>query len=408
MSTPPVADGKDFETIIAGAGYTGLSTALHLAERGHKVALLEAKEPGWGAAGRNGGQVNAGFKKEPDAVLQEFGGNFGPRLLRVGLDGPRKLFALVDRLRIHCDAVQCGTLRTARSPTAVRAVRAAAEQWNRHGASVEVWDADRVARETGSRRYNGGFFDPRGGAVNPLALARGLAVAAQRAGASIHAQTPVLGIFRDKDRWRVQTPSATLHSDQVVLTTQAYSGHLWPDVSKTFVPAFSSIVATEPLSDELAGVVLPGRQVVYESGHITAYFRRDSQNRLLMGGRGVQRPANSLADYQHLIGYAERLWPALRTVRWTHWWNGQLALTPDFYPRFYVPAPGLCILIGFARGIASGVSFGEELATLVAGGSRDAFPLPTSPIRPIPMHRYWRLGVAARILQGRMLDLLGY
>jgi len=122
----------------------------------------------------------------------------------------------------------------------------------------------------------------------------------------------------------------------------------------------------------------------------------------------VQREALAQGDYRYLIRYAQKLWPDLRHVRWTHWWNGQLALTPDFYPRFHVPSPGLFILTGFARGIAPGVAFGAELAALASGGDVKNFPLPASPIRRIPLHRFWRLGVAARVLQGRILDRLGY
>lgn len=404
LVTFPPKDGIRVETIVVGGGYVGLSTALHLAERGRSVTLLEAREPGWGAAGRNGGQVNAGFKREPDAVLRDFGPTHGPQLVRFALDGPRRLFEIIKRLQIDCRAVRCGTLRAIHAPKAVGALHAAAEQWCRHGAEVEVWDAGRVAAETGTTCYVAGLYDPRGGSVNPLALARGLAVAAQRAGAAIHARTPVLALTTERAHWRVRTPFADLYADHVVIATQAYSDELWPGLRRSLVPAFSSIVATEPMPAELARTVLPGRQVVYEGGHVTAYFRRDSENRLLMGGRGVQREAVAQRDYRHLIRYAQRLWPSLRELRWTHWWNGQLALTADFYPRFHAPSPGLFILSGFARGIALGAAFGTELAALVSGGDVNDFPLPVSEIRPITLHRFWRAGIAFGVLKGRILD----
>jgi glycine/D-amino acid oxidase-like deaminating enzyme len=407
LAVNPLSDGTRVQTVIIGGGYTGLSTALHLAERGRTVAVLEAREPGWGAAGRNGGQVNAGLKEEPDDLVARLGPVYGPRMARFALQGPDFLFKLIERLQIDCAAVRSGTLRAAYSPAHVGALQSAADQWRRHGSSVEMWTSAQMAEQTGTSRYVGGMFDPRGGAVQPLALARGLAAAAQRAGAAIHSLTPVVGLGRVGSDWHVRTASGVVRADQVVITTQAYSGDLWPGLRASFVPAFSSIIATEPLSDEVAAAVLPGKQVVYEVGNITTYFRRDAANRLLMGGRGAQRDAITQNDFKHLTRYAERLWPSLAGIRWTHWWNGRLALTPDFNPRFHVPATGLFIMLGYARGLALSSAFGAELASVLLGSPAEVFPLPVSPIRPIPLHRFWRLGVAARVLQGRLLDSFG-
>lgn len=403
FATPP-KDGTRVETIVIGGGYTGLSTALHLAESGRSVVLLEAREPGWGAAGRNGGQVNSGFKREPDQVIRDFGPVYGPRLVRIALDGPRRLFETIERLGIACDPVCAGSLRVLYAAKGIGALHAAAEQWHRHGAKAEVWDAAQVAAATGTTRYVAGLYDPGGGSINPLALARGLAVAAQSAGAIIHSRAPVIALTREGTQWRARTPSADLFGDRVVIATQAYSDDLWRGLRRSFVPAYSSIVATEPMSADLARIVLPGRQVVYEGGHVTAYFRRDRENRLLFGGRGVQRDAVTKNDFVHLVQYAQRLWPDLRQLRWTHWWNGQLALTQDFYPRFHAPSPGLFILAGFARGISMGVAFGAELAALANGRPVGEFPLPVSDIRPIALHRFWRAGVALGVLKGRILD----
>ncbi len=399
----PIAADTRVETVVIGGGYTGLSTALHLAERGRAVAVLEAQEPGWGAAGRNGGQVNAGLKEEPDDLVSKFGPVYGPRLARFAIEGPDFLFKLIERLRIDCGAERCGTLRAAYAPAHVAKLHSAVEQWRRFGGTAQMWGQTQMAERTGTSRYVAGMFDPCGGAVQPLALARGLAAAVQRAGAAIHSRSPVLGLERVGSEWQVRTPAAVVRADQVVITTQAYSGNLWPGLRTSFVPAYSSIIATEPLSDSVAASVLPAKPVVYEVGNITTYFRRDASNRLLMGGRGAQRDAITQADVKHLARYAERLWPVLAGIRWSHWWNGQLALTPDFNPRFHIPAPGLYILLGYARGVALSSAFGAELASVLAG-TAESFPLPVSPIRSIPLHRFWRLGVAARVLQGRLLD----
>jgi len=189
VPTPPLRADVRTEVAIVGAGYTGLSAALHLAERGVAVTLLEAHEPGWGAAGRNGGQINAGLKHEPDDIERQLGGTYGPRLVQLAGEAPARLFALIDRFGIDCEARREGTLRAAYQPRHVAALHSSVSQWHRRDTGIEIWDAERVAARTGTRRYLAASFDPRGGSVNPLGLARGLAAAAISAGATIHGES---------------------------------------------------------------------------------------------------------------------------------------------------------------------------------------------------------------------------
>jgi len=128
-----------------------------------------------------------------------------------------------------------------------------------------------------------------------------------------------------------------------------------------------------------------------------------------MGGRGVQRAAAGLSDYQPLVRYAERLWPDIQGIRWTHWWNGQFALTPDFYPRLHAPAPGVFIALGYSgRGVALATSMGKVLAAAVGGAAPSDLAIPVTPIRRIPLHAFWRLGVAGRVAYGRLRDAVGF
>jgi glycine/D-amino acid oxidase-like deaminating enzyme len=405
---PELTSERRVEFLVVGGGYTGLSTALHLAERGRSVALLEAREPGFGAAGRNGGQVNAGLKFEPDLAERTLGPVFGPRLVAMALNAPQFLFALIERLGIECEVCRGGTLRVAYSPRHVSALQASAEQWRRRGVPLESWSRERVAAATGTGRYLAGVFDPQGGSLNPLALARGLAKAAHGAGASIYGSSPVVALTRDGDGWRAQTPRSVVRADRVLIATDGYTDGLVPGLARSVVPIFSAIIATAPLPGDLAGSILPARQVVYETGNITVYYRRDASNRLLMGGRGPQRRALDRKDYRHLTSYARHLWPALDRVDWTHWWNGQFALTPDFYPRLHMPQAGLFVMLGYSgRGVALSSAMGAELASVLAGASPNSFPLPVTPVRTLPLHRFWRLGVNARIAYGRLVDRLG-
>ncbi len=408
VATPKLTADLQVEILVIGSGYTGLSTALHLAERGHSTALLEAREPGFGAAGRNGGQVNAGLKYEPDTVERRLGPVFGSQFTRIALRAPQFLFALIERLGIDCEMSRCGTLRTAHTPAQVEVLRDSVEQWGRRGVQLELWTQEQIAAATGTPRYLAANFDAQGGSVNPLSLARGLAAAAMRAGVRIHGSTAVSALKREGAVWRAQTSEALVRADRVVVATDGYTDDLLPNLRKSVVPVFSAIIATRPLPPDLAAAILPGRQVLYESGNVTAYYRRDASNRLLMGGRGLQRKTVNQEDYRHLMSYAQRLWPSLNRIEWTHWWNGQFALTPDFCPRFHIPEPGLFVLLGYSgRGVALASAMGAELAAVVAGAPPETFPLPVSPIRAIPLHYFWRFGVAKRVLQGRVLDFLG-
>ena len=407
--TPALAGDRRVAVAIIGGGYTGLSTALHVAERGTEVALVEAGEPGWGAAGRNGGQVNAGLKHEPDDVERTLGPIHGPRLVRLAGGAPDYLFSLVERYRIACEADRTATLRAAYRYGDIASLEAHVQQWRARGVAMELLDPAGTAAAIGTDRYVAATRDPRGGSVNPLSLARGLASAALSRGAAILGDTRATRIEREGGGWRITTPNGTLRADVLVLATDGYSDRLWPDLAQSFIPVYSSIIATEPLPESLARSILPAGEVVYESGNVTVYYRRDRANRLLIGGRGRQYEPRGPEDFRHLVRYAQRLWPALVGMRWTHWWNGQFALTPNFYPRLHSPAPNLLVALGYSgRGVALATAMGNELAAAATGTPLAELALPVTPVTPIPLHRFWRIGVAARIVLGRLQDRLGH
>ena len=408
VPTPPLNEDTGADVAVIGAGYTGLSAALALAERGHRVVVLEAHEAGWGAAGRNGGQVNPGLKHDPDTVERDLGSVYGPRMVALAGEAPDRLFALIDRLGIECEARRTGTVCAARRPRHKAALAASVEQWRRRGVELQLWDARRVAAATGTERLVAATFDPRGGAVNPLSLARGLAAAAIGAGARICGDSRATALEREGSGWRVRTAGGSVRADAVVLGTDGYSDDLWPGLRTSIIPIYSSIVASAPLPKPLDAAVLPGDAVVYESGDVTMYYRRSRDGRLLMGGRGRQRNSARRADYEHLIRHAVRLWPQLAPLPWTHWWSGQFALAPDFYPRFHMPAPGLFIALGYSgRGVALAVALGEQLAAAAAGAAPESLPIPATRIPHVPFHRFWPIGVAGRIACSRLIERLG-
>jgi glycine/D-amino acid oxidase-like deaminating enzyme len=395
------------DVVVVGGGLTGLSTALHLAERGIKVTLLEAEEPGWGASGRNGGQINPSLKPDPDVVECDFGADLGGRMNAYAGAAPAFVFELIKRHAIRCEARQNGTLRAAIRSAHAANVRATAEQLLRRGAPVELLDRAATARATGTQRYQGAMLDRRGGDLNPLSFARGLARVALSLGASVHGNSRVLGLERQGTAWRARTARGSVSAEHVLLATNGYTDGLWPGLRRSVVPIFGAIAATDVLPEAIAREVMPSRCVLYESGAVTVYYRIDAGGRLLIGGRGPMREIQAAAAIPHLLNYARALWPALRSARWTHAWGGRLAMTQDHYPHVHEPAPGLLVCLGYnGRGVALGTAMGAQLANRIIDAAA-RFDMPITPVKTIALHALWPLAVHAAIARGRLSDLLG-
>jgi glycine/D-amino acid oxidase-like deaminating enzyme len=406
--TPALEGDVRADVAIVGGGFTGLSAALHLAEGGGDVRVLEANEIGWGASGRNGGQVNPGLKFDPDQIEADFGSELGRRMVAFSGAAPQRVFDLIERHQIVCEARRGGTIRAAKTAPNAATVRQSFEKWQAHGAPVRFLDAAAMREATGTGRYLCGMADPRGGNVNPLGYARGLARAAQNAGARIHAGSPAVRTERAAQGWRVSTPGGTVTAGWLVLCTNGYTDALWPGLQRSIVPVFSMIAATEPLSDALAAAVMPCRSVLFEVASMTVYYRLDAWNRLLMGGRSPSREVVDRAAYDYLIAYTERLWPALKGIGWSHFWNGQLAITTDHYPHFHEPAPGVLAALAYnGRGVAMATAMGTQIAARVLGAAPETLDMPVTDLRPIPFHGLWRTAVAGRMVYGRIREGLG-
>jgi glycine/D-amino acid oxidase-like deaminating enzyme len=406
--TPALDVDRTVSVAIIGGGFAGLSTALHLAERGAETIVLEAQEPGWGASGNNGGQLNPGLKLDPDTIEAAFGADLGRRMIVFAYDTPVFTLDLIRRHAIACEARQNGTLRAAYHETHAAAVETTAEQCLRRGMPVALLDRSAVRDATGTDRYVRAMLDRRGGDLQPLSFARGIARAALAAGAAIHSRTPATSLRREAGRWRIETPRAVVRAEKILIATNGFTDDLWPGLRRSVVPVFSSIAATEPLPDDVARQIMPMRQVLYESGHITVYYRIDSSNRLLMGGRGPMQWISDPSAVGYLMRYAIRLWPALRGVGWTHGWNSRLAITADHYPHVHEPGSGALIYLGCnGRGVALATAMGLQLARRLIEGEAAEIDMPITALKPIHFHALWPVAVKSAVLYGRIRDRLG-
>jgi len=405
---PPLEGGEEADVVIVGGGYTGLSAALHLAERNIPAVVLEAEQPGQGASGRNGGHVNPGLYVDPEGVIARVGDTIGRRMLDMASSAPDFTFDLIERLGIDCEAQRKGTIRAGYHESWLPGIRGSLAQLERSGSPARWIDRDELCAVTGTSRYLGGIFFPQGGMVNPLSYARGLAAGAARAGARIHGGSRVTRVDWTGTRWRAATAGGSVVAKHVVLATNAHTDGLWPGLARSVVPVWSTIAATEPLGAARLQTVMPGGSVLYETGLNTVYYRTDAGGRLLMGGRGVQRPARSLGDASHLIAYAHRLWPVLDGARWTNVWNGKVAVTADKLIHLHEPAPGVIAALGYnGRGVAMATAMGSVIARRIAGEPVADLPLPVTPIEGFPFRSLAPLGVQARLVYGRVRDRFG-
>lgn len=403
---PALDESRRADVAIVGGGYTGLSAALHLAEGGADVVVLEQGEPGGAASGLNGGQVIPGLKDDPDDLIELFGAEAGERLVDFAGRTADCVFGLIDKHQIACGAVRRGWLQPAHAPEALAIIRRRAEQWQRRGVPVEILDRAATAALLGTDRYFGSWLDRRAGGLQPLSYARGLARAAIDAGGRVCGGTKAVAVARDGACWRVTTaggPAVT--AERVLLCTNGYTDDLWPKLRQTVIAANSFQVATEPLPEGLSRTILPEGQVASDTRTLLRYFRRDATGRFLMGGRGPFREPEGPADFAHLVRSVVELYPGLRDIEYEFHWSGRVALTRDHFPHLHEPAPGLTAFLGCnGRGVGLATAMGAVLADHVLRPERTSLPFPVTPIRPIPLHGLHRLYVSALIGYYRLRD----
>ncbi|WCR15806.1 NAD(P)/FAD-dependent oxidoreductase [Paracoccus seriniphilus] len=376
LETPPLACDRQVDLAIVGGGFTGCSAALEAARMGASVALFEANSFAHGGSGRNVGLVNAGLWLPPDTVLAQLGETAGRRLMDVLGQGPQRVFDLIAREGIECEATHAGTLHLAHSAAGMKDLARRHRQGNRVGAPVQLLDADETARRTGSQAFHGALLDPRAGTVQPLAYCNGLARAAQRAGAELHEHSPVRALRRDGSDWLLEVNGHRVRAGALLLATNAY--HMGLDAPARPI---SSIVhysqfATAPLPDDMRARILAGGEGCWDTALVMSSFRMDAAGRLIVGGMGKASGPGSRIH----AGWARRklrqIYPELAKMPFEYQWYGRIAMTSDHVPKVLRFGPRACTIFGYSgRGIVPGTIFGTAAAQALLQDAPEAFPL---------------------------------
>ncbi|HZY18503.1 MAG TPA: FAD-dependent oxidoreductase [Ramlibacter sp.] len=391
----PLRADSQVDVAIVGGGILGLSTALHLAERSVRVLLVEGAHIGWGASGRSTGQLMPGLKNDPDEVERQLGPEAGGRLVQWAGDAPARVLELIARHGIACEPVRAGRIQAAHSPQALEAIERRAAQWRARGVPVQVLGREELRARTGSGLFSGGWLDPRGGSVQPLSYARGLARAALRAGARLHAPTRAVGLQRWGGGWRLQTDGGTVSARTVVVATNAYSGPLLPALRRSVVPVRTTLAASRPLPAALLARILPGREVLSDTRRLPASVRLSPDGRLIVGGRDATAGAEHPRQARYVREAAQQLFPDIDPPEWEYVWSGCMAMTKDALPHLYEPEPGLLAGVGCnGRGIAVATGMGLTIAQHVLGRPASEAEVPVSRFDPYLLHAFRHAGVA--------------
>jgi gamma-glutamylputrescine oxidase len=376
LERPALAGTVRADVCVVGGGIAGCSTALHLAERGYRVVLLEQHRVGWGASGRSGAQALFGVAAPQEKLERLIGAADARRIWDMTLEGIDLIRERIARHGIDCDWV-AGQMHVANKPRHVDELKAWQEelQGRYDYTSARLLDRAGIAGLLATDVYHGGMVDERGGHLHPLRYTLGLAAAAEAAGARIHENSRVVGYERraaadSATRVRVRTAGSEVLCRHVAFAGNAWLGGTVPKLARRIMPVGTYIVATEPLGAERAAVLIRNNAAVTDMNWVLDYYRRSADHRLLFGGRVSYSGLDPFGIEGATRARMLRVFPQLQDVKITHSWGGYVDITLNRAPDFGRLEPEVWYLQGFSgHGIVLAGLAGKVLAEAIAGQS---------------------------------------
>ncbi len=372
------------DVCVIGAGYTGLSAALHLAERGYSVVVLESRQVGWGASGRNGGQLGTGQRREESALEALFGPATALELFRLGLAGRDLVRELIRRHAIDCDLTPGQVLCAAKPGHAADLQRRAGRLARNYGYPHQrVLGRQELQAMVASPAYHGGVFDAGAAHLHPLNYALGLARACVAAGVRIHEQSAVTG-YTGKGPVTVRTGAGDVRARHVVLACNGYLEGLEPRIADRIMPINNFLLATAPLGARAAQVIADPA-CVHDSLFVVNYFRLSPDGRLIFGG-GENYSRRYPADLKGFVRrHMLRVFPQLADVPVDYAWGGTLAITMNRLPHIGRLGPEIWFAQGYSgHGVSTATLAGQLIAEAVAGTAGRFDLLARLPPPPFP------------------------
>lgn len=392
---PTLTGDQECDVCVVGGGYTGLSSALHLAERGYQVVLLEAARIGFGASGRNGGQIVNSYSRDIDTIERNCPPEQARLLGNMLFEGGDIIRERIERYQIQCDFRQGGVF-AADTEKQLHELKAQKERWGRWGNDqMELLDKEGIRDVVQTERYVGGLLDKRGGHIHPLNLALGEAEAIRSLGGRIFEQSPVTDIVPG-ERVLVKTAQGTVKARFVVVAGNAYLGNLVPELAAKSMPCGTQVVATEVLGEERARELLPQNYCVEDCNYLLDYYRTTGDQRLIYGG-GVVYGARDPADIERLImPKLLKTFPQLAGVKVEYTWTGNFLLTLSRLPQFGRIGSNIYYMQGYSgHGVTCTHLAGKLLAEALAGQAERFDAFARLPHYPFPGGRLLRVPLTA-------------
>ena len=395
---------QDIETdlLIVGAGYTGLSTALHAVDHAKDIVIIDQAQPGWGCSGRNGGQIHVQWKPDLAALKQLYPGSQFETFIETMGAAVQLVFDLVEKCQIDCQAQRTGSVIAGKGTKAIRYLTEWSRFWAEAGEDVRLLDNSATSELIGTSHYDRSMLDSRGGSLQPLAYCRGLARACHKRGVTLHGDSRAVRVSPNGKGWQVSTPGGSVKCKRLVLATNGYTDNLWPSLAQTIVPVASMLTATSPLPESVASTLLPHRQPVGEYAGVPAYYRVDETNRLVFGWRGTLSGEIGSLNTAHLRSKAERLFPQIAGADWEYDWAGYVGITSHQRPMLLKLSENVYAGLGYnGRGVPMATMMGKQLAFALTG---QPTAISAESLQTIPLHSLHRIGVLGRITSGHLRD----
>ncbi|MCQ4301344.1 FAD-binding oxidoreductase [Pseudomonas songnenensis] len=402
-------DNKQVDVCVIGAGYTGLSTALFLLEKGYSVVVLEAAKVGFGASGRNGGQIVNSYSRDLDSIERTASAAAAKLIGEMAFEGGRIIRERVARYGIQCD-LKDGGVFAAFNQKQMRHLETQKALWERYGyPHLELLDDQGIRQVVACDRYIGGMLDKHGGHIHPLNLALGEAAAVESLGGAIHEHSPAIRIERGETPL-VHTPMGTVRAKFVVVAGNAYLGNLVPELAAKSMPCGTQVIATEPLTEELAHSLLPQDYCVEDCNYLLDYYRIGADKRLIYGG-GVVYGARDPADIESIIRPKMlKTFPQLEKVKIDYAWTGNFLLTLSRLPQ----VGRLGSNIYYSQGCSGhGVTYthvaGKVLAEAISGQAERFDAFASLPHYPFPGGQRFQVPLSALgAMYYNLRDRLGF
>ena len=380
------------DVAVIGGGYTGLSAALTLARRGVRVVVLEAETIGWGASSRNGGMTLTGLKVSLSQVIKDYGRQVAGDLFQCSLDSVDTVEKIIIEEKIACGFSRTGCLTVATKPQQYKTMAADVEFMSRDfNYPLKLISRTDLKDEVGSKIYYGAVLDEISGGLNPAQYVVGLARAAEKAGAFLCAKARVSKIERLGGGFDISTDRGSLRAEQILVATSGYTGNFVPSLHRKVIPVPSFIIATEPLSKELATKVSPKNRMIFDSRHYLNYYRLSEDNRMIFGGRATFFP-ESTSTVRESAGFLQRemisTFPQLSRSQIEYAWGGTIDFTFDMMPHVGAEN-GLNYSVGYAgHGVALATHLGKTTAEAMLTGRVNQLPFASFSFPDAPLGLY--------------------